>query len=224
MIGHHHRNRNRNRHESSHLPLHLQPRLSITDPTPMTPIGRRTRSSSAAAHPIRPYTVTVVLAQLPLRILQAALGVRQLLLQRLDVIDGHLDGAGLAVALLLRRRAAGTGAAVAVPAASAAAARAVFVRVVVAVAVAVGVGVVVVGRRRRQQRGNLVEGVVDPVASALLGDLVRRPFGRQVGRERFGIRHAGEVGALEDVLVIRLGREEKGGRLGVDGCFDSNRG
>ena len=73
------------------------------------------------------------------------------------------------------------------------------------------------GRRRREEAGDFLEGVVDAVAAALLGDLVGGAFGREIGRESFGVGDAGEVGALEDVLVVGFGGEEEGGGLGGEG-------
>lgn len=65
--------------------------------------------------------------------------------------------------------------------------------------------------------------VVDPVATALLGDFVRGAFRSQVGGEGFWVRDAGEVGAFEDVLVVGFGGEEEGRGFGTDGCYTKCR-
>ncbi len=44
---------------------------------------------------------------------------------------------------------------------------------------------------------------------------MRSSFRREVGRESFGIRHAGQMRPFEDVLIVRLGRQEQRGSLGA---------
>ena len=75
-----------------------------------------------------------------------------------------------------------------------------------------------IDRWRRQQGRDLLQGCVDAVTTALLGNLVRSAFGREVGGEGFGIGHAGEVGAFDDVLVVGFRGKEKRRRFGVDDC------
>ena len=139
--------------------------------------------------------------QFLLRDLQPALDVLELVLQRADVLDRHLHRAGFAVALL--RGGAGH--------------QMLERRVVVREAADATAGSRHLGRGRREQGGDLLQGVVDPVAAALLGDFVGGALRGEVGGEGFGVGDAGEVGALEDVLVVGLAGEEEGGGFGVDG-------
>ena len=82
-----------------------------------------------------------------------------------------------------------------------------------------------------QQRLHLLQGGVDAVAAALLGDLVRGALAGEVGAEFLRVGDAGEAGAVEEVLVVGFGGEEQGVVVvGRGGCVlsadgrDENKG
>lgn len=158
--------------------------------------------------------------ELLLRGVQFRLDLLQLALQRLDVRDRGLHGARLAVVLLRRRQprhhdppaasrrsvfAQGTGAAAAGATAFLAHRRA------------------ATAARRcgwREKGGDLLERGVDPRPPPLLREPMRRSFRREVRGERFRVRNTREMGAFEEVLVIRLRRQDERGGFGADHCCD----
>ncbi len=179
-------------HQCSILHLHRPPHPSIIHPS------------------IHPSSITTL--QPPLRSIQPHLRIRQLLLQRLDIINRHLHRARLTITLLGRRprRDATATATTTTAVATTPAAR----PLPPAIRPAADTG-----RGRGKEPCNLLKGVVDAIATALFGDLVGGALGGEVGGEGFGVGDAGEVGAFEDVLVVGFRGQEEGRGFGVYGCF-----
>lgn len=143
-------------------------------------------------------------AQLFLRHVELALHIPQFRLETLDVLNRELHRARFAVALLLRGCPGHD---------DARASR----RSIIGSAIFADYAVHSLVRRLRwrEQRGNLLKRHVDAIPPTLLGDFMRGPFGREVSRKSFGIRNARKMRALQDVLIIRLGRQEQSRSLGA---------